>query len=647
MSAPPEDPGSARSLRSLLPRNNAKRTKPERRISAFGLGRQDDPPLPRRNVLRRGKTVLKRAVEGTGFAVKKSISVGEGLRWRTRFAFDEPSPDSETGRVVEGAAKLGDLKKSHTMEPTTRHERRNANKLKRSSETKSVTIDDNVVEIGTSPRPPIASDHISRTTPDMDSPAKAVPAEPSVEPPPSNPEKDEIQCADPIEPVTLGNHPPIVSDTPHTISNPLNHPILTNYSMLLNQPDARSSYRKNSVGSDPISDDGGVSYESHMARIYRTGFVERSVAAAVFNAARQRSMAKKPKPPPRPRHHIAHGSFCNPWDSALRDTSRNARSGPGSHTFFHKVAKDRRPPDEQLAGMLLLAARPDFEAATQALQEDKYALASHWLGHCSFIMQTRGLTLLSDPVWSGRLGPLGPKRLVPPPCNIDQLPDHIDVVVLSNSTYDCYDKHAVQQLAPRVETWLVPLGLKLLLMGNGVKDSAIVELDWWQEHRIKGTLFVCTPAQHYSVREEVLWCSWLVHAPHHRIFICGGTGYRSVISGVEDVDTYEWRAEFGGPSCPVFKEISRRYASVDTAFLPIGGFKPRVVMSAVQGDPIDMLFVHRDLRAKRTVAHRWGTFSCAEEGMLDPVRSLEAGILSSPVAETEFSYVRHGRLHVT
>lgn len=399
-------------------------------------------------------------------------------------------------------------------------------------------------------------------------------------------------------------------------------------------------------------DDDGAAYEARTAaRVSRTGIVERSVAAAVISAARQRGLTRKPRPPPapddRPAHHRRHGGFCNPWDSALKDGGLRTRGGSGSRTFFHKVAKDKRPPDEQLATMLLLAGRPDFDSADAALEKDKYALASFWIGHSTFLLKAKGLTVLTDPVWSLRLGPLGPRRLVPPPCEIDDLPAEIDAVILSSVCYDHYDKTAITALVPRVGKWLVPLGLKQLLVSIGVPDEKVVQLDWWEEHKVNDSLFVCTPAQHYSVRDDALWCSWVVNAPHHRFFFCGATGYRSINRELEDSDSYDHRMKFGGPFCPAFKEISRRYGSCDTAFLPIGGFKPRVLMSGVQGDALDMLFVHKDLRARRSIAHRWGTFACSDEGMLDAVRALEAGLLNSPVAEHEVSYTRHGRMHVT
>lgn len=409
---------------------------------------------------------------------------------------------------------------------------------------------------------------------------------------------------------------------------------------------------QNTVHEPPSNiDDVQPSVENGLTapRVSRTGFMERTVAAAVISAARHRTQAKKNRATglAKPAHHRLHGGFENPWPSALKEGGLRSRGGSGSRTFFHKVAKDRRPPDEQLASMILLAVRPDFSAASDSVRRDKCALASIWIGHSTFFLQARGLTVLTDPVWSPRLGPLGPKRLVPPPCAIDELPEHIDVVVLSSACYDHYDKNAVVALASRVGRWLVPLGLKALLVSNGLDEGAVTELDWWNEHNEMGTRFICTPSQHYSIREGTLWCSWAVVTPYHRFLYCGATGYRSVDREGDDGERYESRVRIGGPVCPAFADIGRRFGPFDTAFLPIGGYKPRVLMSGVQGDAVDMLFVHQDLGTRRSIAHRWGTFASSDEGFLDPIRTLEYALQSGPVGEQEFCYLKHGRLHVT
>jgi N-acyl-phosphatidylethanolamine-hydrolysing phospholipase D len=68
-----------------------------------------------------------------------------------------------------------------------------------------------------------------------------------------------------------------------------------------------------------------------------------------------------------------------------------------------------------------------------------------WLGHASVLVQMDGISVLTDPVFSNRVGPIGlrhlpcaPRRYTRCPCTVQQLPE-IDAVVISHSHYDHLD----------------------------------------------------------------------------------------------------------------------------------------------------------------------------------------------------------------
>lgn len=370
-------------------------------------------------------------------------------------------------------------------------------------------------------------------------------------------------------------------------------------------------------------------------------------SSRTFGARRSARLGRKRKSEPKPRHHRRSGGFVNPWESGESSRESWRFTSMPSAGFLRKSAKPKELEGEALAGLLLLARRPQIRQAKRVVTDDKRAMVLHWIGHATLLLQIRGLTVLTDPVWSSSLGPLGPKRLVPPVCDIDELPSVIDVVLISSSSYDHYDKLTICRLASRVTRWLVPLGMKSLLVDAGVFEDQIQQLDWWQEVRIGQARFTCTPSQHTGGKDNTLWCSWVLSSPYHRLFYCGGTGYRAVLKSSEDSKSYDERLERGGPVCPVFKEIGKRYGPFDTALLPIGGYRPRSSSSATQGDPLDMIFIHQDLQAKRSIGHRWGTYALPDEGILDPVRYLERAILGSPVSEHDFTYLHHGWLHNT
>ncbi|MFQ5537194.1 MAG: MBL fold metallo-hydrolase [Gemmatimonadota bacterium] len=85
------------------------------------------------------------------------------------------------------------------------------------------------------------------------------------------------------------------------------------------------------------------------------------------------------------------------------------------------------------------------------------------MGHASFLIQLPGLNLLTDPVWSDRCSPVGiagPRRFVPPPMGISELPP-LDGVLLSHDHYDHLDDATVREIRARHGdgvTWFTSLG---------------------------------------------------------------------------------------------------------------------------------------------------------------------------------------------
>jgi L-ascorbate metabolism protein UlaG (beta-lactamase superfamily) len=81
-----------------------------------------------------------------------------------------------------------------------------------------------------------------------------------------------------------------------------------------------------------------------------------------------------------------------------------------------------------------------------------------YVGHATLLIQTAGLNILTDPVWSERASPfdfVGPKRVNDPGVPFEALPP-IDIVLLSHNHYDHLDLATLSRLAaahrPRVIT---------------------------------------------------------------------------------------------------------------------------------------------------------------------------------------------------
>ena len=70
-----------------------------------------------------------------------------------------------------------------------------------------------------------------------------------------------------------------------------------------------------------------------------------------------------------------------------------------------------------------------------------------WVGHATVLVQTHGLNILTDPVWSDRTGPFGrgPQRVAAPGVRFEDLPQ-IDLVLVSHNHYDHLDKPTLKRL---------------------------------------------------------------------------------------------------------------------------------------------------------------------------------------------------------
>jgi N-acyl-phosphatidylethanolamine-hydrolysing phospholipase D len=135
------------------------------------------------------------------------------------------------------------------------------------------------------------------------------------------------------------------------------------------------------------------------------------------------------------------------------------------------------------------------------------------------LLQTNGVNIITDPVFSERTSPVqfaGPKREVPFVMTASELPE-IDVVFVSHNHYDHLDEGTILDFKTRFPktTYIVPIGLKTWFVEHGVTN--VRELDWWNSFELNGIKYTFTPAQHWSKRSltdtnRSLWGGIVVEA---------------------------------------------------------------------------------------------------------------------------------------
>jgi N-acyl-phosphatidylethanolamine-hydrolysing phospholipase D len=251
-----------------------------------------------------------------------------------------------------------------------------------------------------------------------------------------------------------------------------------------------------------------------------------------------------------------------------------------------------------------------------------------WIGHASVLVQSGGLNILTDPVFSERASPValaGPKRAQPPGIALADLPP-IDVVLISHNHYDHLDRPSVVQLNERARggtLFLVPLGLKAFFNEAGITN--VIELDWWDRHLLGGVEFQLVPVQHWSARglgdrNRTLWGGWAVFAPDLRWYFSGDTGYSGMFR--------ETREKLAGRM--------REGTLFDLALLAIGAYEPRWFMSAQHMNPAEAVQAQKDLAARRSIGIHWGTFALTDEALDQPPRDLAAARTQAGVPEQDF-----------
>jgi L-ascorbate metabolism protein UlaG (beta-lactamase superfamily) len=237
------------------------------------------------------------------------------------------------------------------------------------------------------------------------------------------------------------------------------------------------------------------------------------------------------------------------------------------------------------------------------------ALRVTFINHSTVLLQTEGLNLLTDPVWSRRVSPVsfaGPRRHRDPGLRFEDLPP-IDAVLLSHDHYDHLDVPSLKRLAREHQPAVFcPLGVAGLVRRCGL--SEVRELDWGHSMGWRNCRIHCVRAQHFSGRtpfrrNRTLWCGWVIEGSAGNVYIAGDSGF----------------GDF-------FAEIGRRFSPIRLALLPIGAYEPEWFMGPIHMTPEQAVEARAQLNAANAVAIHYGTFPLADDAEADPLARLRRAL---------------------
>jgi len=266
------------------------------------------------------------------------------------------------------------------------------------------------------------------------------------------------------------------------------------------------------------------------------------------------------------------------------------------------------------------------------------------------LVQTQGLNILTDPIWSERASPFsfaGPKRVRQPGVRFEDLPK-IDLVLISHNHYDHMDLPTLKRLWERDKPLIVAsLGNDSVMKNAGVPA---LTLDWGESQYvspaclgihsaegvenyayviavtecIKGGATVTVERNHHwssrwgTDRNRALWSAFTVRLPGGNIFFAGDTGWGDG----------SWVRE------------AARGRPYRLAIIPIGAYEPRDFMKTNHINPEEAVAIFEALKPTAALGVHWGTFQLTFEGIDEPRQRLaklrrERGIADGRFFATE------------
>jgi L-ascorbate metabolism protein UlaG (beta-lactamase superfamily) len=339
--------------------------------------------------------------------------------------------------------------------------------------------------------------------------------------------------------------------------------------------------------------------------------------------------------------HFDGSRFFNPdGDDTSAPPTGDSRAG-----FFARflTGSDGRPPWPDTV--------PVTPTKPPARVEGERMLVT-WIGHATVLVQTGGLNILTDPIWSDTAGPFGfgPRRVAAPGVRFEDLPK-IDYVLVSHNHYDHMDLSTLKRLWQRDNPMIVTsLGNRAILLDRGIMAT---ERDWGDQlfagtnAKMRGPRMLDCDRQRdacwfngpriniritrnhhwgsrwFADRNRALWSSFTVKLPGGNLFFAGDTG----------LGDGKWPAE------------AASLGPIRLALIPIGAFRfrPGQMGTGSHIGPIDAVKVFQTSGASRALPIHWGTFRLSFEAYDTPPRLLTEAMRCAGHDPSLFAPVRIGQ----
>jgi L-ascorbate metabolism protein UlaG (beta-lactamase superfamily) len=237
-------------------------------------------------------------------------------------------------------------------------------------------------------------------------------------------------------------------------------------------------------------------------------------------------------------------------------------------------------------------------------------LHAAWLGHSTVFLKIDGIKLITDPVFSEKvgieIGPLtvGIKRLVAAALHGHQLPGP-DVILLSHAHMDHLDRPSLRSLYSPETTVITATKTSDLIRIS--RFGAVHELNWGEQVEVSGLKIRAFEVNHWGAR---------VRTDTYR-------GYNGYL-----IETPRYRIVFGGDTAHThaFRQV-KGARSTDLAIMPIGAYQPWIRYHC---NPEQAWEMAQDCGAEYVLPVHHQTFQLGREAYREPIDRLLTAAGSRP-----------------
>lgn len=236
-------------------------------------------------------------------------------------------------------------------------------------------------------------------------------------------------------------------------------------------------------------------------------------------------------------------------------------------------------------------------------------LHATWLGHSTVLLKLDGFTVLTDPVFSARVGlnfgpmTLGIKRLVDVAVPLSNLPP-IDLILLSHAHMDHFDLPSLRQLENPGTLVITATRTSDLLRPR--RYANVSELGWNETVQAGHARVTAFEVAHWGarMRSDVFrgYNGYLLEAGPHRVIFGGDTAY-----------TESFR-------------LMKSSSHIDLAVMPIGAYDPWI---RVHCNPEEAFAMANEAGAEFILPVHHQTFQLSREPRFEPIHRLLAATGSS------------------